>query len=112
MPMITPEKIEEVKNRLVKLYDPVAIYIFGSYAWGHPDEDSDLDLLVIVDKIGTHQNDRHYALVAGHKALMDIQDLSKDILLWTKEEFEEDIHNISTLGYTINQKGKKIYAKA
>jgi len=43
--MISQETIEEVKNRLVKTYDPISIYLFGSYAWGHPTEDSDLDLL-------------------------------------------------------------------
>lgn len=48
--MISKETIEEVKNRLVKTYDPIAIYLFGSYAWGHPDDESDLDLLIVVDK--------------------------------------------------------------
>ena len=41
--MISKEVIKEVKNRLVKTYDPIAIYIFGSYAWGTPTLDSDLD---------------------------------------------------------------------
>ena len=40
--------MEEVKKRLINVYDPIAIYIFGSYAWGTPTEDSDLDLLVVV----------------------------------------------------------------
>ena len=46
--MISPEMIEEVKNRLVSTYNPEKIYLFGSYAWGTPDEESDLDLLVVV----------------------------------------------------------------
>ena len=45
--MITPEIIEEVKKRLIAVYKPEAIYLFGSYAWGAPTEGSDLDLLVI-----------------------------------------------------------------
>ena len=48
--MISKEVLEEVKNRLVQAYNPVAIYLFGSYAWGVPTEDSDLDLLVVVDE--------------------------------------------------------------
>ena len=47
--MINKDVIEEVKDRLVKTYNPIAIYIFGSYAWGYPSEDSDLDLLIIKD---------------------------------------------------------------
>lgn len=33
------------KNRLVKTYDPIAIYLFGSYTWGAPSEESGLDLV-------------------------------------------------------------------
>lgn len=101
--------IEEAKNRLVKLYDPLSIFIFGSYAWGHPDEDSDLDILVVVDYAVP---DKYRALVKGHEALFDIENLPKDILLFTKDEFEADAKNKSTLGYKIKQKGKMIYAKA
>jgi predicted nucleotidyltransferase len=43
--MISPDVIEEVKNRLIKAYNPLEIYIFGSYAWGHPDDESDLGSL-------------------------------------------------------------------
>lgn len=106
--MIDNVLIEEVKNRLVKTYNPIEIYIFGSYAWGHPDDGSDLDLLVVVDKLDKH---RYTAMAEGHKALMDLK-LSKDILLYTKEEFEDDSHNTSTLGYKIKLMGKQIYAKA
>lgn len=63
--MISEQKIKEIAQRLVKLYNPQAIYLFGSYAWGHPDEDSDLDFLIIVDEI----KDRYQALVAGYRAL-------------------------------------------
>ena len=31
--MVTKEVLEDIKNRLVKAYDPIAIYLFGSYAW-------------------------------------------------------------------------------
>ena len=47
--MIAKEKIQEVTNRLVEAYQPIAIYLFGSYAWGEPNEDSDIDLMVVVD---------------------------------------------------------------
>ena len=47
--MIAKEKIQEVTKRLVEVYQPIAIYLFGSYAWGEPDEDSDIDLMVVVD---------------------------------------------------------------
>lgn len=106
--MITEKMIEEVKNRLVGVYDPEAIYIFGSYAWGSPTEDSDLDLLVVVDHI---EDTRHQAMVEGHRALGDML-MSKDILVYSKEEFELYSQNKAKLCYKVKQAGKKIYAKA
>lgn len=41
--------LNEIQCRLVEAISPRAIYIYGSYAYGIPRENSDLDLLVVVD---------------------------------------------------------------
>jgi predicted nucleotidyltransferase len=41
--------IEEIVKKIVTEYSPQKVILFGSYAYGHPDEESDLDLLVIKD---------------------------------------------------------------
>ena len=46
--MINKQTINSIKNTLVEVYHPLKIYLFGSYAWGKPTEDSDLDLLIVV----------------------------------------------------------------
>ena len=46
--MISQETIQEAVQRLVKAYDPLEVYLFGSYACGTPNDDDDLSLLVIV----------------------------------------------------------------
>ncbi|MCX6616308.1 MAG: nucleotidyltransferase domain-containing protein [Acidobacteria bacterium] len=43
------EAIEAIVARLVAHYAPQKIILFGSYAHGQPDEDSDIDLLIIKD---------------------------------------------------------------
>lgn len=106
--MITNKKIEEIKKRLVKTYKPLEIYIFGSYAWGSPGEDSDLDLAVVVDSC---EPSKYEMLVKGHKALIGLK-IPKDIFLYTKEEFEEYSEDITRLTHKIKHEGKKIYAKA
>lgn len=49
--MIADEKTEKLINdiaeKIVKEYNPKRIILFGSYAYGEPTEDSDIDLLVI-----------------------------------------------------------------
>ena len=106
--MIDAKTIEEVKNRLITLYNPDEIYLFGSYAWGKPDEDSDLDLLVVVD---CYKADWYRDIVEGHKALIGLC-IPKDILLYEKAFFDSASKDKTTFCYKIKQKGKKIYAKA
>ena len=43
--MINQEKINYMVEKMVEIYQPKRIYLFGSYAWGKPDEDSDIDML-------------------------------------------------------------------
>lgn len=44
---ITPQKIKKVTERIVREYRPEKIILFGSYAWGKPGPDSDVDLFII-----------------------------------------------------------------
>ncbi len=36
-----------ITEKIVREYDPEAIVLFGSYAWGTPREESDVDLFII-----------------------------------------------------------------
>lgn len=47
--MIDNQKISLIVEKLVKAYQPKKIYLFGSFAWGQPNADSDLDILIIVN---------------------------------------------------------------
>ncbi|MDP6356257.1 MAG: nucleotidyltransferase domain-containing protein [Planctomycetota bacterium] len=46
--MITRETIEELSDRIAEEFQPEQIILFGSFAYGHPGPDSDVDLLVIM----------------------------------------------------------------
>lgn len=106
--MITPEIIDEAKKRLIKVYDPLEIYLFGSYAWGIPEEDSDLDLLIVVEKSDQNSIERLYP---GYDALMDLR-IANDLIVYTKEEFDKKVSNVGTFIYKIKVKGKRIYERA
>ena len=45
----TKEIIQKILAKLVAEYAPKKVILFGSYAHGNPDSDSDLDLLIIKD---------------------------------------------------------------
>ena len=106
--MITQETIDEVTRRLVEVYDPMEIYLFGSYAWGSPTEDSDMDLLVVVKE---SNEPRWQRANPGAKALWGVG-VSKDLLIYTKAEFERAVEHPSTLARKVKQEGVLLYAAA
>lgn len=103
--MKTQDVILEATRRLVKAYDPLEIYVFGPYAWGVPDEESDLELAVIVDAAIENVYKRQ---VAGHRVLADLE-VSKDIIVYTKHEFEEAKIHPSSLANKIESRGLRVY---
>ena len=106
--MIDKNIIEEIKNRLVKTYNPLEIYLFGSYAWGTPDEESDIDLVIVVN---SSDEKKYKRPIQGYEALRGLR-VSNDIIVYTKDEFEKRAKDITTLVYKIKKEGKRIYAKA
>ena len=51
--MVTSDEIDiliqNIVDRLLRAYTPEKVILFGSYAYGHPGPDSDIDLLIIKD---------------------------------------------------------------
>jgi predicted nucleotidyltransferase len=83
--MIDTSKINDIVNRIAIRFNPDKIILFGSYAAGNPNNDSDLDLLIIQD-----------TNLPRHKRSFDIQKsligsmIPMDILVYTKNEFEQE----------------------
>ena len=46
--MVTKQAISALAKRIVEEYRPERVILFGSYAYGKPRPDSDVDLLVIM----------------------------------------------------------------
>jgi uncharacterized protein len=46
--MIDEDRLQDLTGRIVRHFHPERIVLFGSYAYGEPRPDSDVDLLVIL----------------------------------------------------------------
>jgi uncharacterized protein len=46
--MIAQERIRDISERIADQFSPDRIILFGSYAYGEPNEGSDIDLLVVL----------------------------------------------------------------
>jgi len=49
---VTPEKVSEAVRRIVEAARPRKVIVFGSQARGDGGEDTDLDLMVVMDVVG------------------------------------------------------------
>ena len=46
--MVEMSRIQALSDEIAREFHPDKIILFGSYAYGHPTEDSDVDLLVVL----------------------------------------------------------------
>jgi predicted nucleotidyltransferase len=51
--VVTQEQIQAVSEKIAREFAPEKIILFGSYAYGTPTEDSDVDLLVVLPYEGS-----------------------------------------------------------
>ena len=104
MESITDELIQEIKNRIISGVHPEKIILFGSYAYGTPTKDSDLDLLVIMPS----DEPMHSRVTRIRKLVRDIP-IPKDIIVYTPQEVEKWKDASVAFITSIIRKGKVIY---
>ena len=97
--------LEKVVERLKAEFQPEQIFLFGSHAWGTPHEDSDVDLMVIVRESGERAIRR---MQRAHHCLGDL-DMSKDVFVQTRAEFDRYRHLRGSIQHQILQSGRKLY---
>jgi predicted nucleotidyltransferase len=86
-PKTIAPKIQEITKKIVKEYQPEKIILFGSYAWGKPTEDSDVDLLIIKN---TTKRRFDRALEVRKKLFGDLPAI--DLLVYTPKEVDKMIN--------------------
>ncbi len=98
-----------IKNEIVSRLqqaEPHKIYLFGSYATGAANAESDIDLLVLKDSVSSRSKE----MVEARKLLGGMKQ-AFDILVATSEEFEFYKHEAGSVYREISERGKLIYVK-
>ena len=105
------DMILEMVDKIRKEYQPEKIILFGSYAYGRPDADSDIDLLVVLDK-DTFPRDfkeRSKNYLSISRLLREIErEIPIDLIVYTKSEFERFVQLGSLFSKKILKEGKAI----
>jgi predicted nucleotidyltransferase len=114
-PRVTPtgfhtpvaDKLPEVVERLVSKLRPERIILFGSYAYGRPTPDSDVDLLVILETDAS-ATERYLAV----SRLLYPRPFPVDILVRTPREIEQALNVGDFFIREIVSQGRVLYKRS
>ena len=107
--------IETIKLEILKRLEPLnlnQVILFGSYAYGTPHRDSDIDLYVVTndDYIPQNFDEKMNLKLTVSKAIKDLQKIIPiDIITHTKKMHEKFVEINSSFSREILQNGVKIY---
>jgi predicted nucleotidyltransferase len=103
IPLATLEEIRSVAQQIVRQFHPQKVILFGSYAYGQATEDSDVDLLVVMD---TEEPPLH----AAAKIAATIEHpFPLDIVVRTPAEFTAAIQRRGVFATEVATKGVTLY---
>ena len=104
--MIGIDKINEIVNKIAGFYDFDKIILFGSYAYGIPTENSDLDLLIIKDSV----EPRPDRTIQIRKMLYGSM-IPMDLIVYTNNEIKESLSKKYSFIYHAITNGKILYER-
>lgn len=106
MEKVTFKKIQKVSNLIVKKFRPEKIILFGSFAWGKPSLDSDVDFMIIKKT----KEDKHKDQISLGQILFG-KSMPIDTLIYTPEEVQKRLSLGDFFIRNILEKGKILYEK-
>lgn len=101
------DSLPEMVDRRVRDFDPERIDLLGSYAWGEPNKDSDIDLMIVVPDLAARPSQ---AAARGHRCLRGIG-IPKDLLIRTHAQVEKGDRAPGSLEHLILDRGILLYER-
>jgi len=102
--MMYEDEINTIVKRIAKECNPKAIIVFGSVASDTCNDESDIDMMVILDTEMTY-----YERTLAIRRSIGITSTPLDILVFTPEEIEEGKQKRGSVVYEALNKGKVVY---
>ena len=101
------EFIQGIVANIRDAYQPEKVFLFGSYAYGTPDQDSDIDLLVVTTKTVSRREIQEIRRGFFEKTHVSLQIVAVD-----SKEFDETRDVIGGITYPAAKYGKLLYEKS
>ena len=100
------KEIDELKNSFVEDLLPRRIYLFGSFAEGKQNADSDFDFYIVVDD---SQKDVLALTAKAYKSIRHKQKRAVDIIVNTEKTFEDRKTRHLSVENEVAKKGVLLY---
>lgn len=103
--------IPQIVERL-KAINPYKIILFGSFADGEPNADSDIDLIVILNKKGiakTYNEKFQTRMTVGKQLLAIEREVPLDTLVYTRDEWALFLNQNSSFSRLVGSAGIVLY---
>ena len=81
-------ELKKLASKIKEITPATKIYLFGSYAYGIPNEDSDIDLCIL-----TNENRRKLEILREIRRNVGDINYPLDILVYKTDEFNERVNN-------------------
>lgn len=108
--MVTESIIKQLVDR-IKFFDPEKIILFGSYAYGSPSKDSDVDLFVIKRVNLADVREMRVNIRSHLRDIIYNQNIPVDILLDNQDHINERIELGDSVYKEIMSMGRIVYEK-
>lgn len=102
------KRITEITDTIVREFQPEKIILFGSWAWGTPGPDSDVDLFIVKES-NERRIERERAL---RKKLYGRRFPPMDLLVYTPSEVQRRISFEDPFVTQILTRGRVLYGRA
>jgi predicted nucleotidyltransferase len=103
---VTQRMIRSAARELAKVMRPKAIYLFGSYAWGKPTNDSDVDFCLVFEKVRPSEK---VSLMQKAQKTLAKYSFAKDIIVRDSAKMQRMLGYVSPLEAKIQSHGVKLY---
>ena len=104
---VIEQKIKEITDKIVREYQPEKIILFGSWAWGTPHEDSDVDLFIVKE---TDRSTRELAREIDGSLWG--RTIPLDLIVYKPEGIEKQLLEGNLFIRDIMQNGKILYERS
>lgn len=97
------QRIAEISDKIVKEYQPEKIILFGSWAWGTPNQDSDVDLFIVKKTNDIRKTTRE---IDGY---FFPRFLPMDIIVYTPSQLKKELDLEEPFVSKITKRGKILF---